>query len=421
MGLIAGISILNEKWLKIPNDIALLLFSFIICAALQGASHLFSAPELHGMLAGLEGFQFESYLLDGVLCFMLFAGAGKVRFGKFTSNLKAITLLSFLTTAVSAILYGILFFALSCLLEWPLDIWLCILLGCIVSPTDPIAATGIMNKLGMSKNVTTVIESESLFNDGMGVVLFAFVKGLVAHAGRENFVLLMLREVAGAAAVALSVSFLLFELFKRSRKPMNHIFISLFAVSSIYVICEGWGFSGVIASVICGMYFSYATEKISRYRQVVDPGDTYAQFWDSIDGILNSVLFVLIGISVVRLPLLQNLWIIAAAAVVIGLGSGAAGVALPALLSPDRVIPGGYSLWEFVALMTWSALKGGLSLALVLSTRAFLKPELYNILLDAAYVTIFFTVVVQGLTTKRVYRLIERHKARRIQKEGLTR
>ncbi len=96
-------------------------------------------------------------------------------------------------------------------------------------------------------------------------------------------------------------------------------------------------------------------------------------------------------------------------------------MALPALLSPDRVIPGGDSLWEFVALMTWSALKGGLSLALVLSTRAFLKPELYNILLDAAYVTIFFTVVVQGLTTKRVYRLIERHKARRIQKEGLTR
>ena len=90
------------------------------------------------------------------------------------------------TTASSAALYGILFYLASCIFHWGLDIWVCIMLGCIVSPTDPIAATGIMNKLGLSKNVTTVIESESLFNDGMGVALFAFVKSIVTNMGQEN-------------------------------------------------------------------------------------------------------------------------------------------------------------------------------------------------------------------------------------------
>ena len=297
---------------------------------------------------------------------------------------------------------------------WGLDIWVCVLLGCIVSPTDPIAATGIMNKLGLSKNVTTVIESESLFNDGMGVALFAFVKSIVTNIGRENFVLLMLREVLGAAAV----SALLLFFVGKSQKPQNHILFSILAVSSVYVICESCGFSGVIASVVCGMTFSYGMDKMARWRMIVDRENLYERFWEIIDSILNSVLFVMIGFSVVRLKPSKGLFAVGAAAVIAVLISRAVGVALPTAFNRKNNIPGGYDLIEYTALMTWSALKGGLTLALVLSTGEILPSATYELLLGAAYVIIIFTVIVQGLTTKKIYRMIEKSKSKRIRKES---
>lgn len=416
--LATGISLLNERFFKMPNDIALLLFTFLACVLVKLAGAVFPLDGLDQMLSGLNDFRFESYLLDGVLCFMLFAGASKVHFNKFTLNLKNITLLSFLTTALSAALYGVLFYLAALAFGWGVDIWVCILLGCIVSPTDPIAATGIMNKLGLSKNVTTVIESESLFNDGMGVALFAFIKSIVTHMGRENFALLMLREVLGAAAVAFAISAVLLFLMKRSRKPFNHILISILSVSAAYMICEACGFSGVIASVICGMSFSYGMDKMARFRQVVDPEDLYSRFWDVIDSLLNSVLFVLIGLSALKLSPSLAMLQIGLAAIASVLVSRAVGVALPTAVSRGKTIPGGYNLPEYTALMTWSALKGGLSLALVLSTQESLPPSTYTILLDAAYLIILFTVIIQGMTTKNVYRVIERHKAKRIRKES---
>lgn len=418
MFFVTSISLLNERFIRIPNDIALLLFSILACVVLKLIGMVFPSAGLRHMMDSLSNFSFESYLLDGVLCFMLFAGASKVQFNKFTSNLKSITLLSFLTTALSAALYGLLFYLAACVLGWNIDIWVCILLGCIVSPTDPIAATGIMNKLGLSKNVTTVIESESLFNDGMGVALFVFVKNIVTNMGRENFALLMLREVFGAAAVAFAVSGLLLFFMKRSREPFHHILISILSVSSAYVICEICGFSGVIASVICGMAFSYGIDKMERFRQVVDKEDLYSRFWDVIDSLLNSILFVLIGLTALRLSPSAAVLPVGIAAILAVLISRAIGVALPTAVSRTRKIPGGYNLAEYTALMTWSALKGGLSLALVLSTQEVLPPAAYSLLLNATYIIILFTVIIQGMTTQRVYRKIEQHKARRIRKES---
>ena len=414
--LITLISLVNERTVKMPNEIALLLFSFLICLALRLGYALFSPQLLERALAMFRDFQFESYLMDGVLCFMLFAGAGQVHFKKFTVNLKNITLLSLAATALSSVLFGLLFYGVTHLLGLELDIWVCILLGCIISPTDPIAATGIMNKLGLSKNITTIIESESLFNDGMGVVLFAFFKSIVSNMGQENFLLLMLREALGAAAVALLVSGLLFLLVPLTRKPINHVFISILTVSAAYLICEICGFSGPIASVICGMYFSYHMEKLERLRQVIDPGEIYNDFWEVVDGLLNSVLFVLIGISTLRLSFTPELVIAGLSAVVCTLLSRAAGVGVPTALAARGRFPGGYNLSEYVLLMTWSALKGGLSLALVISTQEFLPQETYRVLLEAVYTAIFFTVIVQGLTTKKMYRFIERHKSLRIRK-----
>ena len=193
--LIVVVGAVNEKWLHIQSDIVLILFSLgisvlvIILGQIPGASAVASA------LRGRNHFDFAAYLLDGVLCFMLFAGSSRVSVTKFRQNLRPIGLLALLGTVVSSAVYGLIFFAVSFVFHMNMDLWTCILLGCIVSPTDPIAATGILNKLGMSKNVTSVIECESLFNDGTGVALFLFVKGILSQQKGGNFFYIMGKEI----------------------------------------------------------------------------------------------------------------------------------------------------------------------------------------------------------------------------------
>ena len=407
------IGIINERFFQLQSDIALVFFSLVLSAVLLVARMLFPGAAAINFVDSLADFGFREVLMEGMLCFMLFAGAGKVNMGKFRKNLRPISLLALLTTVLSSFLYGGLFYLVAVLFKLPMDIWMCILLGCVVSPTDPIAATGILSKIGLSKNVCSVIENESLFNDGTGVTLFIFVRSLVIHSGDSNFLVLMLKEIGGAVAVTLSVSFLLFRLMKLTRDPVRYILISLLDVASVYVICEHFGFSGVIASVVCGMYFSYSMDKIRRRVTVIDPHNYYGDFWEILENILNSVLFVMIGLLVLNIRISSYALIAIPASLVILIISRAAGVSVSTVLTGSK-IPGNYNMTEFVALMTWSALKGGLSMALAMETVEYLPEAVSLIFNNVAYTTIFFTVLVQGLTIRRVYFALEKHKAARL-------
>lgn len=408
------IGIMNEKYFHIQSDIALILFSFIISMVLLIVSKLLQIESVDEFVCGLGDFGFEEYLMDGVLCFMLFSGASKVNMRKFRENVRAISLLALLTTMLSSVFYGVLFYLVSMLFHFNMDILTCILLGCVVSPTDPIAATGILNKIGLSKNVCSVIENESLFNDGTGVTLFIFVRSLVVHSGDSNFAVLMLKEIVGAVAVAFIVSFLLFKLMEATRDPIKYILISLLDVSLVYIICEHLGFSGVIASVVCGMYFSAAYSKIERRAKVIDTRDLYKDFWDIMESLLNSILFVMIGLLVLNLDVSKYIFILAPAAIIINVCARSFGVSISSILTGKKNIPGNYNVFEYVTLMTWSALKGGLSLALAFGTKEFLPKDIYDIFINVTYVTIFFTVLVQGLTVKNVYFALEKHKTARM-------
>ncbi|MBR6255841.1 MAG: cation:proton antiporter, partial [Lachnospiraceae bacterium] len=213
------------------------------------------------------------------------------------------------------------------------------------------------------------------------------------------------------------VSYLLFELMKLTRNSIRYILISLLDVSLVYVICEHFGFSGVIASVVCGMFFSYSMDKMKRTAAVIDPENFYGDFWEIIESILNSVLFVMIGLLVLNMKLSPYAAVLVPAALLILIFSRAIGVLVSTILTGKK-IPGNYSLPEFVVLMTWSALKGGLSMALAIETAEYLPEGIYTIFSNVAYVTIFFTVLVQGLTVKRVYFGLEKQKANRLSKSN---
>lgn len=417
LAFIVLIGILNEKVFHLQSDIALIFFSLIISLTLMGVRFIFPIDSLKMFIDNLGDFGFEEYLMDGVLCFMLFAGASKVNMGKFKQNLRPICLLALLTTLISSFLYGALFFLVASAFNIPMDIWMCILLGCVVSPTDPIAATGILNKIGLSKNVCSVIENESLFNDGTGVTLFIFVRSIIIHTGDSNFAKLMFKEIVGAVAVALVVSFVLFKLMELTRDPIRYILISLLDVSAVYMICEHMGFSGVIASVVCGMFFSYSMDKMERRVKVIDPREYYEDFWEILESMLNAILFVMIGMLVLNLRISRYIFILIPAAILILVFSRAMGVIVSSILT-GKHIPGNYNLMEFTTLMTWSALKGGLSLALAIGTAEYLEPEINDVFMNVTYLTIFFTVLVQGLSVKKVYFALEKHKANRILKKS---
>ena len=407
------IGTLNEKLFHIQSDIALVLFSTLLSVILLLFRFIFPMEGVKQFVSALGNFGFREYLMDGMLCFMLFAGASKVNMGKFKTNLRPISLLAFLSTVISSFLYGCIMYLASLVFKLPLDFWTCVLLGCVVSPTDPIAATGILNKIGLSKNVCSVIENESLFNDGTGVTLFIFVRSVITHSGEGNVAVLLAKEILGAAVVAFAVSFLMFQLVKISRDPIRNILIAVLDVFLVYVICEHFGFSGVLASVICGFYFSYKMDKIKRLEDVVDPHHFYEYFWEILEGILNSALFVMIGLVVLGTSVSRYVAIIVPVALLALILSRAGGVTISTVLTGHN-IPGNYNLPEFVALMTWSALKGGLTLALALETEEYLPQPVFLIILNIAFATIFFTVLVQGLTVRRVYNGLEKLKAKRL-------
>ena len=412
--LVVFISILNEKTIQISNDVALVLFSFLIAAVLKvlevtGVMHFEDT-----IIGTVEHMNFQEFLMDGILCFMLFSGASGVNFNRFVKNIKSISLLALLSTVLSSFIYGGIFYLLNLALGLGFDIWLCILLGCIVSPTDPIAATSILKKAGLSKNVSTVIEGESLFNDGTGVAVFVAIKNIVNDVSDLSFPVLMAKELLGAIGIALVLSFLMFKLLRATNNPMLHILISLLDVVAAYVICEELGCSGVIASVVCGIYFSRMMAKHEAWHKVVDPKEWYEDFWHIADTLFNSVLFILIGFAIMNLPHHNFIILLILGAILINALARFLGVGISALIIGKKKIPNRYSIGEFTTLMTWSALKGGLSLALALSTKEFLPEASYHVVLIVTSVTMYFTIVIQGLTTKNVFALVEKWKARRM-------
>ena len=392
---------LNEKYIRKANEIVILIVSIIIGIFLNVFIKIGLLGATGEVMETITHFSLDKVLLDGTLCFMLFTGASELKLTSLVHNITPISLLALLTTVISSAVYGLLFWGATSLLGFNLGFEICFLLGAIVSPTDPIAATAILNKMGLTKNVTAIMEGESLFNDGTGVALFIFIKNLILDTEKTNFFVVMGKELFGAILVGIVISFLCSLLIKMTIDPVKHIIISIMAVSACYVICDALGFSGVIASVVCGIYFSTMMDRYKARKQDLDPNDYYKDFWSVVDKIFNYVLYVMIGLSFVFVTRINHILIIAIAAIVFNFVARYVGVFISLLIS--KQCPDGYHDGPLTLLMTWSGLKGGLCLALAMSAREYLYTETYDFILFVTFVTILFTTIVQGLSVGRLY------------------
>lgn len=391
----------NEKVTKLPYEISLMLFSTVIGILIIIASAVFSGSEI---LEQAQMMDIKDFLLEGVLCFMLFSGSCRMKLEDFKAQARQITVLAFVCTLLGSVFYGFLFYGASLLLGVEISLPVCLMFGSIIAPTDPIAATGILSKFGLPKKISFLIEGESLFNDGVGVALFVCFSGMVTSSSSGSFFGIMLKEIAGAVLVGAAVTVLCFLMFRFTKSKMLRIFISMLAVSLSYAICEKCDFSGAIASVVCGILFSALRSRYSEEEP--DAVQTFDNFWETLDSLLNSILYVMLGLSFVRILQMEYVVTLALVAISANFIARVSSLSLSSLIMGK--IPDGFSRLNFIKLLTWGGLRGGLSVALAMSTKEMLPEEIYFIVLGGTYAIVFFTTVVQGLTLKPVYKRISR-------------
>ncbi len=404
LGIIMLVGFLNEKVFHLTYEIVLLLASIFVGVCMLAAASLLKNTGIGEILEKIQLFDLEAFLLDGVLCFMLFAGSYHLKLSQFKEQARPVSVLAFFCTVAGALLYGFLFYGVSRLFRLPFSLPVCLMFGSIIAPTDPIAATSILKKFGLPEKTGFLMEGESLLNDGVGVALFVVFSGIVTVEKSGGFFAIMLRELLGAVLIGTAVTWVSFQIFKRFQDKRLQIITSLFMIVCSYVLCEKLECSGAIASVLCGVSFSTLREREEENA----PWNLteFDSFWEVLDSLLNSALYVILGISFVRILQMPHVLLLSLTAVVCSLVSRSGSLyAGTFLLGP---IPDGFTRRGFVTLFTWGGLKGGLSVALAMSTRPMLPEQNYHILLGCVYAIVFFTTVVQGLTMKTVYQSVRK-------------
>lgn len=393
--LAATFGFINAKYIKMPHTIGMMLIACVFSGLIFIAEYF--NPEFKETVNGLIGkIDFETVLLDVMLSFLLFAGALHTNFEKLREYKWPI--LSFATVGVLVSTFLVAGFVYALFLAFGMDVKFiyCLLFGALISPTDPIAVLGIMKKAGVPKNLEIKIVGESLFNDGVGVVVFLTIFN-IASAGEghhdQSILLLFVQEVIGGLALGLLAGWITWRLMKTINDWEVEVMITLALVMGVHWIAEILHLSGPLAVVAAGLLVG--AEQV-RHSSMSEETEGYIdKFWELIDTYLNAILFVLIGLEILILPSNGNYVLIGLIIVPIVLLSRFMAL-YPAVAIFNRYL-------DFVpktaTIMTWGGLRGGISIALALSLTSEMENELF---LMITYVVVVFSILIQGLTISKL-------------------
>ena len=395
---------LNHRFLRLPPTIGVVVIALVASLGTIGIDAVVPSLGIGGAVrTAILGIDFHEVLMKGMLSFLLFAGALHVNLGDLLSRKWAIGSIATVGVVLSTFLVGFAVYGVGSTqaLGLPLALIYCLVFGALIAPTDPIAVLGILKTVKVPASLQAKIAGESLFNDGVGIVVFIIMTAIAvgsAHGGSItalDVVILFVRETLGGAALGLATGFLAYYAMKSIDDHNVEVMITLALVMATYGIASALHLSGPIAVVLAGILIG---NRGSRFAMSETTREHVHTFWSVLDEMMNAALFLLIGFEVVALSLTGEVGILMALAIPIVLAARFVSVGTPlTLLGLRREYTKGA-----IPVLTWGGLRGGISVALALSLPA--GPE-REIILAVTYAVVIFSIVVQGLTVRA---LVER-------------
>ncbi|MBK1648417.1 cation:proton antiporter [Rhabdochromatium marinum] len=390
ISLSAVFSWVNARFLKLPTAIGLMMLALGLSLTLLLPLPLneYIAVDARKLLSSVD---FNATLLHGMLSFLLFAGALHVNIHDLAQHRNSIATLTTIGVLLATLMIGLMAYVVFLLLGFDVPFLYCLLLGALISPTDPIAVLGVLKSAGASKSLETKITGESLFNDGIAVVLFMVlfhitVGGQTVSLG--HVLALFAQEAIGGVLFGLIVGQIALEMLKRIDNYQVGMLITLAVASGGYALAEHIHLSAPITVVIAGLMIG---NKGRRGIMSAKTQEHLDEFWELIDESLNSILFVLIGLEMLALTLHKHFLLAGALMIPLVLLARALSVGMPLGIYRGfrNVSP------STVAVLTWGGIRGGISVALALS----LPPgATRDLIVTVTYIIVVFSIMVQGLT-----------------------
>lgn len=382
---------INTKFLKLPFTIGLMIIAMLFTLVILILGY-FESAVLEQSKTLIQSIDFKTVLLEIMLSFLLFAGALHTKLDELAKQRGPIMLFATFGVLLSTFLIGTLFYFLAELIAHPIAYIYCLLFGALISPTDPIAVLGILKEANAPKKLEIKIVGESLFNDGVGVVVFLVLLSIaqrgIASVEAEEVGLLFFEEVFGGLALGLVLGWIAFKLMKSIDHYETEVLLTLALVMGLYALASYLHFSGPLAVVVAGILIgnkSPETAWSSVTQNYVD------KFWELIDVFLNAILFVLIGLELLIITINTEYILLGLLAIPIALVSRYLALSGPIILFRKKL--------DFIPktglLMTWGGIRGGISIALALSLEPIMERELF---LTVTYVIVVFSIIIQGLS-----------------------
>lgn len=396
--LTAIFSYINHRYLRLPLTIGVMLIGLImsLCLLALKPLGLDLTPQANTILGEID---FNQTLMHGMLSYLLFAGALHVNLADLAEQKWLIATLATLGVLASTTIIGVLLWLLLDLINIDLPFLYCLVFGALISPTDPIAVLGILRTVHAPKSLETKITGESLFNDGIGVVVFILISGFAfgeTDITPGAVIAFFLKEALGGVIFGFVIGGITYAMLKRVDNYQVEILLTLALVTGGYAMAEVLHVSAPIAIVVAGLLIGNHGRLLAMSEITVERLDT---FWELIDEILNAVLFVLIGLEILVITFGAHLLIAGVLSIFIVLIARFVSVGVPIFFIRKfrELTPG------VIKILTWGGLRGGISVALALSLPASAERET---ILAITYCVVVFSILVQGLT---IGRLIKRY------------
>ncbi|MBV6640974.1 MAG: sodium:proton antiporter [Cyclobacteriaceae bacterium] len=400
--LAAAFTLINITVLKLPSTIGLMAIALMMSVAILALGFIFPSVT-SGAEHIIEEFDFQEVLLNVMLNFLLFAGALSIDLGKLMEERLPVLILAIGSTLLSTFIVGMLVYYIFPMLGYPIDIIYCFLFGALISPTDPIAVLALVKQFGIAKNLEIKIAGESLFNDGVGVVVFLTILG-IAKTGMENFDigevgLLFGQEVIGGVLMGALFGYMGFRLldFIDNEHTELEVLVTLTLVMVGGRIAEILHVSAPLAMVVMGLFIGNQ----GRDEHLANATGEYVfKFWHLLDEALNAILFILIGLEMIVIVHSfewTNL-IVGGVGIIIVLTARFIGVSIPiTIMKAFRSFEP-----KTIQILTWGGLRGGISVALALSLTKIESIDVVakDTILFVTYCVVVFSILVQGLTIK---------------------